>query len=276
MIFLVAAPARLAAQSGVPYYGPNRRLQNPALWEATPSPTGYALPDRSPTESPPTNSPPTNSPPINMVVPAVYESPAPNRGSPSPGARASTEATVPSVLLLSPPGGKPPLPLAPPGSTNSPSGRRPGGLPSLITLVGSLGVVLGIFLLVAWCMRRAAPAGSIALPGEVFEVLGRAAMASRQQVHLLRCGKKLVLVSVTPAGAETLTEITDPMEVDRLAGLCQQARSNSATAAFRQVFGQLAQQRTEPELPERGHGRRARAAGAGSLTTHDRLESRDV
>jgi hypothetical protein len=58
-------------------------------------------------------------------------------------------------------------------------------------------------------------------------------------MHLLRCGNKLLLVSVTPAGAETLTEVTDPLEVDRLAGLCRQAHAQSATVAFRQVFQQL-------------------------------------
>jgi flagellar biogenesis protein FliO len=110
----------------------------------------------------------------------------------------------------------------------------------VVTVASSLAIVLGVFFLVAWALRRAAPAAATVLPGEVFEVLGRAPMASRQQVHLLRCGKKLVLVSVTPAGAETLTEVTDPVEVDRLAGLCRQAHPSSATAAFRQVLGQFA------------------------------------
>ena len=93
----------------------------------------------------------------------------------------------------------------------------------MATVGGSLAVVLGLFLLVAWVMRKASPRSSSALPGEVFEVLGRAPLAGRQQVHLLRCGSKLLLVSITPAATETLTEVTDPVEVDRLAGLCRQA-----------------------------------------------------
>jgi flagellar biogenesis protein FliO len=107
-------------------------------------------------------------------------------------------------------------------------------------VAGSLAVVLGLFLLVAWAMRRAAPRGSALLPSEVFEVLGRAHLAGRQQAHLLRCGRKLLLVSVTPAGVETLTEVTEPLEVDRLAGLCRQAQPHGATAAFRQIFQQWA------------------------------------
>jgi len=117
--------------------------------------------------------------------------------------------------------------------------RRRSGPPSVVTVAGALAVVLGIFFVVAWGMRRATPPGSAPLPGEAFQVLGRAPLAQRQQAYLLRCGNKLLLVSVTATGSETLTEITDPVEVDRLAGLCQQANPNSATAAFRQILTQV-------------------------------------
>jgi len=138
------------------------------------------------------------------------------------------------------------LPLPPPGSSKQADPNaveRPrGGLASALTVVSSLAVVLGLFLVLAWVMRRAAPRGSTLLPGEVVEVLGRAPLAGRHQVHLLRCGTKLLLVSVTPAGAETLTEITDQDEVNRLAGLCREAHPDSVTATFGQVFGQLSRQ----------------------------------
>ena len=132
-------------------------------------------------------------------------------------------------------------------SISQDSSKKPNGPPSMLTLAGSLGVVLGIFLLIAWLMRRAAPQGLTRLPNEAFEVLGRAPLAGRQNVHLMRCGNKLLLVSITPAGTETLTEITDPQEVDRLAGLCRQAGPQSSTAAFRRIFEQLA-----PKRPSRG------------------------
>ncbi len=175
------------------------------------------------------------------VVPALYETPLssgkrpPDAGRP-PEPSAGTIASVP----LSPPARQSLIPLPPPGRSNLTQRSPNDGLPSMVTVAGSLALVLGVFFLVAWGIRRASPAGGTALPDQVFQVLGRAPMANRQQVHLLRCGNKLILVSVTTAGTETLTEITDPVEVDRLAGLCRQAHPNSATAAFRQVFGQLA------------------------------------
>ena len=125
-------------------------------------------------------------------------------------------------------------------TTRRPS-KPPGGLQSVTTVGGSLAVVLGIFFLIVWLLRRASPGGLGILPAEAFEVLGRAPLANRQQVHLLRCGNKLLLVAVAGAGAgaKTLTEITDPAEVDRLAGLCRQARPGSPAATFRQVFRQV-------------------------------------
>jgi flagellar biogenesis protein FliO len=137
------------------------------------------------------------------------------------------------------------LPLGSHADKNAPGKGSP--LSAMISVAGSLAIVLGLFLVVAWAMRKTAPRGSLALPPEVFEILGRAPLGARQQVQLLRCGKKLLLVSITPDGAETLTEVTDPLEVDRLAGICQQAHPKSSTASFRQVFQQLA-----PGTPGRG------------------------
>jgi flagellar biogenesis protein FliO len=117
-------------------------------------------------------------------------------------------------------------------------GKQSDGTPSLFTVVASLILVLGVFFALAWAFRRVMPASAGPLPSEVFEVLGRAQLANRQQAHLLRCGNKLLLVSAGAAGVAPLAEITDPAEVDRLTELCRQARPNVAATALRSVFGQ--------------------------------------
>ena len=136
------------------------------------------------------------------------------------------------------------MPLAPPAtSEREETNRQAGGLRSVVTVGGSLAVVLGVFFLIVWLLRRASPGAMGTLPGEVFEVLGRASLANHQHVQLLRCGNKLLLVSFHAAGAganaNTLTEITDPKEVDRLAGLCRQARGGNPSKTFRQVLRQV-------------------------------------
>jgi flagellar biogenesis protein FliO len=120
--------------------------------------------------------------------------------------------------------------------------NRRDGIQSGVKVVGSLAIVLGIFFLVVWLLRRASPQGPAVLPAEAFEVLGRAPLANRQQVQLLRCGSKLLLVAVAATGAAattTLTEIADPAEVDRLAGLCRQSKGKMPATSFRQVLRQV-------------------------------------
>jgi flagellar biogenesis protein FliO len=130
-----------------------------------------------------------------------------------------------------------PLPLAPRGQEIS--GETPSSGDAVMTTLGSLAVVLCLFLAVTWLLKRGAPTASTVLPGEVVEILGRAPLPGRHQMHLVRCGHKLLLVAISTAGADTLTEITDPVEVDRLCGLCREHHPQSATASFRSILNQL-------------------------------------
>lgn len=119
---------------------------------------------------------------------------------------------------------------------------------SMYTILSALTIVIGVFLLFTWVLRRGnrAMAGRGQLPADVVSVLGRVPLAARQFGELLRVGNKLVLVSLTPTGAETLTEVTDPAEVDRLVGLCQQNAPFSTTKAFEQVFQQMSTESAHP------------------------------
>jgi len=124
-------------------------------------------------------------------------------------------------------------PLTPPKQSNLLESQRPpaGGILSTAQVVGSLAVVLGIFFLATWLLRRALPAGSRPLPAEALEVLGRGVLSHRQQVQLLRCGNKLLLASVSASGIHVLTEITEPSEVERLTALCRSGRLAEAAPA---------------------------------------------
>lgn len=209
-----------------------------------------------PTESKP--SPATSSPQSAEASLAWHQSPAPaadsaKTSSPSgpPFQRADgspAAAQQPRGDLLP---ANAPLPIsrnsaAPPDAGSHKSvmktgedGTTWGGIDSLLTVAGSLGIVLGLFLLTMWCLRRGMPKATRSLPPEVVEVLGRAPLAGKQQMHLIRFGNKLVLAAVSPAGVDTISEITDPVEANRLAGYCEQNRPSSATASFRGILDRL-------------------------------------
>lgn len=229
----LAGVVLLAAQPGGPW------PQDGTLWPREPAarqgvfPASADMPssgqsDRSGPESPPGRQGEAAS------FSSAAGTRAPSRGEgPAPSAQGLPQAA----------GGRGPTPLAPPSAEKKkghPEGARSLPAPSsLLRVAAALGLVLGLFLVGAWAMRRVAPAGPPALPAEVLEVLGRAPLASRQQVYLIRLGRKLVLVSVTAAGIETLSEVAEPEEVERLAGLCRQAMPGSATAVFREVLHQV-------------------------------------
>lgn len=175
--------------------------------------------------------------PVEALPLGTWQPPAkPQELSPFPFRQVSAEEPIAAATTA------PPLKLAPRNAPLKPIERAtPNGAGQAIgSIVGSLAVVLGLFLVVVWCSRRFAPAGSSLLPKEVVELLGRAPLTGRQSMQLVRIGNKLLLVAISTAGAETLTEITDPVEVEHLSALCRRGRIDSATSSFTQVLGQLA------------------------------------
>lgn len=131
---------------------------------------------------------------------------------------------------------------------------------AITSVVGSLVVVLGVFLAVVWLTKKFAPPGAAPLPKEAVELLGRAPLGGQHQMQLVRIGAKLLLVAVSPTGAANLTEITDAAEVERLTDLCRRQKSTSATAEFSRLLHQLGQEPTSANFVEsspRAAGRRS-------------------
>lgn len=145
--------------------------------------------------------------------------------------------------VVAAPGEEAPLRLAPRGEqargAAGPVQAAPNLSGTLGTVASSLAVVLGILFVVVWYARRFAPAGSKPLPTEAVELLGRAPLAGRQQVQLVRVGQKLLLLALSPTEVTTLTEIADPAEVEHLLGLCRRSLPGSSSAAFRQALDQI-------------------------------------
>jgi flagellar biogenesis protein FliO len=164
----------------------------------------------------------------------------PNGASYQPGAvrPATHQETTPAAFQTT--GTEKPLLLpSRPGDSSGEKSSGPRTMGAIVSVIASLAIVLGLFFVVAWMMRRTLPASTRRLPDDVVETLGRAPLAGRQQMHLLRFGNKLLLVCVSPTGVDTLAEITDPMEIERVTELCAKTKSSGATKAFKQIFGQM-------------------------------------
>ena len=174
--------------------------------------------------------------PYRVVPPAEGSDPPFVESAPLPAAATAEAAPAQAqqqALRLAPPRAR--VERADPPPPQSPAR-------ALTTVLSSLALVVGLFLLVVWVTRRAMPKASQSLPSDVIEILGRAQLTPRQPMHLIRLGRKLILVSLTPSGVETITEVTEPAEVDHLLGLCQQNKEGSVSSSFRTALAQLGQE----------------------------------
>ncbi|MDR2116270.1 MAG: flagellar biosynthetic protein FliO [Planctomycetaceae bacterium] len=115
----------------------------------------------------------------------------------------------------------------------------------LISVLGSLLIVIGVFFILVLFLKKVSPKGNRLLPKEAFENLGRVVLTQKIQLHLLRLGNRLILVSITPDGVSPITEITDSDEVVPLLGLCRQLDSHSSTEFFRKTLSSFSTGGTE-------------------------------
>jgi flagellar biogenesis protein FliO len=104
-------------------------------------------------------------------------------------------------------------------------------------VVASLAVVLGlIFALKHFGKRMVGPRPGVG-PAGVVQVLTRQPLGPRQQVVLLRVGRRVIVVADAAGKMSPLSEITDADEVAALVGQVQQDRPASATKAFGTLLG---------------------------------------
>ena len=228
-----------AAQNGAP----QRAATTPANFPTAPGSevTSASLGDQAWTNTPArsrtagqSNAAPMPTTHPSQVVPAQFTQVTGNQvtGTQVPSSSAARTAAA------NPASGHEPRPLKPPSSADAKAGSKgsTGTVQMFISVISSLAIVIGLILASAWFYRKAAPTISGALPKQVVQVLGRTPLAPRQQLILLRLGSKLVLVSNLHGEVRTISEITDPLEVDRLAGLCEASQPGSISESFRSVL----------------------------------------
>jgi flagellar biogenesis protein FliO len=109
----------------------------------------------------------------------------------------------------------------------------------VISVVASLLIVISVFLILMVLFRKISPNAVQSLPKEVFENLGKTFLSQKLQVHLLRLGNRLILVSATNDTLTPITEITDPDEVVTVLGMCRQLNNNGINKFHQNLSSQL-------------------------------------
>ncbi|MFM7843674.1 MAG: flagellar type III secretion system pore protein FliP [Planctomycetota bacterium] len=136
-----------------------------------------------------------------------------------------------------------PLPLAAPKQSIANAAQRPATTSNSLTkTVSSWSVIAGVFLVLVWLLRSKLPAATRRLPTTAVALLGRTSIGHRQELQLVRVGNKLLLLGSTANGLSTLTEISDPVEVEQLEQACRDGgteRSSAVSHSVRRVISKF-------------------------------------
>lgn len=109
-------------------------------------------------------------------------------------------------------------------------------LGSIWSTLGALALVVVLILLAGRLWKKHGHRLNGGLPGEAVQVLGRAPLGRQQTILLVRLGSRILVVGSSPEGLSTLAEITDPVEVDFLAGMSSSSEGTGAARTFRELL----------------------------------------
>ncbi len=111
-------------------------------------------------------------------------------------------------------------PLPPPSNDQKEAESGNMTLGTLLSVFSSLSIVVGLFLGLAWVLRRTGAGGNQSLPNEVLQVLGRTNVGPKHQILLVQFGPKLVLASLHQGEMRVLSEVSEPAQVQSMLSEC--------------------------------------------------------
>jgi len=136
-------------------------------------------------------------------------------------------------------------------NSSSTAERRSGSKATSTTTfwktTGSLALIVVLILAAGRILKKRDGAFGHALPTEAVELLGRRSIDGRQVIHLVRLGSRILVLGSSSEGLRSLAEITDPVEIDYLAGLC---RSGNVSSGITATFRSLLTGRQQPDSDE--------------------------
>lgn len=139
-------------------------------------------------------------------------------------------------------GGRPTT--APASATTRPTGTTPANISygfELPRVLLALGLVLGLIFLLRSGMKKffAGGVAGAASRSCAMQVLSRSPLSPRQQLLLVRVGRRLIVVGDSAGQMTALSEITDPDEVAALVGQLQDEKLTAASRTFGGLFNRV-------------------------------------
>jgi|GEM_PF-2103097 len=100
-------------------------------------------------------------------------------------------------------------------------------------VMGLIALAFGAVLLLKVLAKRR----QSTLPPDVFDILGEGSLGGQHTVRIVRFGPKTLLVSLSPSGCQTLSELTDPQATECIAAACRGVHARLRPSRFLSTAG---------------------------------------
>lgn len=170
---------------------------------------------------------------------AAAEAGQENNGSPAGGAPAIPAIPAPSPAQAANPaaGDFENTPLVFPDNTRSPlrQGRRSVSTLSIFSVLFYVFLICAAFLFLMWLIKRYLPGHRQLFSHPALEVLGRTHLDQRRYLSLVRVGRRILVVGVTPDAISPLAEVGDGLEVAEIMELAR-PKNEAGKSVFAKLF----------------------------------------
>lgn len=133
----------------------------------------------------------------------------------------------------------------------NPESSRSKMMAPLVTVASSLAIVLALFSALVWTGRKfgGRASGSKPLPAAALTPLGHVMLDPRTKLLLVKCGRRILVLSQTASGITPITEVTHPDEVRELMASCSAEARDEFQRTLREVEMETARDFTDAPPP---------------------------
>ncbi|EMI54471.1 flagellar biosynthetic protein FliO [Rhodopirellula sallentina] len=131
----------------------------------------------------------------------------------------------------------------------NPESSRSKMIGPLVTVASSLSIVLALFCALVWAGRKfgGGAAASKPLPASALSPLGHVMLDPRTKLLLVKCGRRILVLSQTASGVTPITEVTHPDEVRELIASCSSEAREVFERTLREIELEPVKGFTEPQ-----------------------------
>lgn len=119
------------------------------------------------------------------------------------------------------------------------SERRGSNSGNWTTVTAALVVVVVLILLAAKVLQKRGMLAPGELSREAVHVLGRKVIDYRNTIHLVQCGSRVLVLGSSQSGLVSLSEITEPAEVEALVEQCHAREPTSVADGWGEMIRRL-------------------------------------